>query len=208
MLFPWTLRNYRAFGELVPLRTGFGLLFWLANNPIATGDLLSVSSWYVPRFDMAPAQALPPAVLAQVRQANEVERDRLLLREATQFITSHPARYLQLSLIRLRSFWLGPPKHHQVVWKQIAVATYGTYSVLLVGLAATALRFRRDRVVWLFVLWIIHFMLLYGLVQASYSYYRMDSEPFCLMLALYTLTVLWKRWSAFVRRNHISEICI
>ncbi|ETX05499.1 MAG: hypothetical protein ETSY2_22560, partial [Candidatus Entotheonella gemina] len=184
LLLPWTVRNYRAFGELVPLRTGFGLLFWLANNPVATGDLLSVSSWYVPRFDMAPAQTLSPPLLAQVRQANEVERDRLLLREATQFITSHPERYLQLTLIRLRSFWLGPPKHHKTAWKQIAVAAYGTYSVVLLGLALTALAFRRDRVVWLFVLLVIHFMLLYGLVQASYSYYRMDSEPFCLILAL------------------------
>ncbi len=195
MLMPWTWRNYRAFGELVPLRTGFGLLFWLANNPMATGDLLSVSSWYVPRFDMAPAKTLPPDVLAQVRQANEVERDRLLLQEAMKFVTAHPKRYLELSLVRLRSFWLGPPKHHKVAWKQIAVASYGIYSVFLAGLAAVALAFRRDRVVGLFVLLAIHFMLLYGLIQASYSYYRMDSEPFYLILALSTLLTLWDRRS-------------
>jgi hypothetical protein len=67
-------------------------LFWLANNPIATGDVLSVSSWYEPRFDMAPAKTLPPTVLTQVRRANEAERDRLLLQEAKEFIVRQPGR--------------------------------------------------------------------------------------------------------------------
>jgi hypothetical protein len=70
------------------------------------------------------------------------------------------------------------------------VAAYGAYSVALVSLAGSALAFRRDRVVCLFMLLAIHFILLYGLVQASYSYYRMDSE----ILALYTLSVLWDRY--------------
>jgi hypothetical protein len=194
ILSPWTLRNYRVFEEWVPLRTGFGLLFWLANNPVATGDVLSVSSWYEPRFDMAPAKTLPPTVLTQVRRANEAERDRLLLREAKQFIARHPGRYLELTLTRLRSFWLGAPKRRIIAWKQVAVAAYGAYSVALVSLAGIALAFRRDRVVCLFMLLAIHFILLYGLVQASYSYYRMDSEPVYLILALYTLAVLWDRY--------------
>ncbi len=194
LLTPWTIRNYRAFEEIVVLRTGFGLLLWLANNPMATGDLFSVSEWYEPSFNMAPAQTLSPTVLAQVRQANEVERDRLLLQEALTFIKAHPKRYAQLTWTRLRSFWFVPPKPYSVWWKQAIAMAYGVYSCALLGLATAACILRRDLFTGLFALVLIHFTLLYSLVQSSYSYYRMDSEPFCLILALYTLQVLYDRW--------------
>ena len=32
-IVPWTARNYAAFGQLVPVKSNFGLEFWLGNNP-------------------------------------------------------------------------------------------------------------------------------------------------------------------------------
>ena len=33
MLVPWTIRNYRALGGIVPTRSNFGMNFWMGNNP-------------------------------------------------------------------------------------------------------------------------------------------------------------------------------
>ncbi len=194
MLAPWTVRNYRVFDAFVLLRTGLGTVFWLGNNPVATGDMSDVSGWDTPRFNMRPTETLSPALLAQVRNASEVERDRLLMREAVTFIRAQPDAYWRLTLARLQFFWFGPPKSFTSWWKQLAYLCFQLYSGALIVLSVVALAFRRDRVVGLFLLIVFNFTLLYGLIQSGYAYYRMDSEPFCLILALFTGCCLWDRW--------------
>jgi hypothetical protein len=131
--------------------------------------------------------------LDRVRAASELERDRILLREAKRFIRDNPGRFLGLTLARLRFFWFGPPKERTSAFRKIADIAFAVYSFLLIVLALGSLAVRRDRVVGLFLLLILNFTLLYGLVQAGYYYYRMDIEPFCLILALITIEALWKR---------------
>lgn len=196
VLAPWTVRNYRVFDTFVLLRTGAGTVFWLGNNPMATGDMSDVSGWDNPRFDMRPTQTLSPALLAQVRQASEPERDRLLMREAMAFITAHPEAYWRLTLARLQFFWFGPPKSFTSWAKRLAYLCFRLYSGALIVLSVAALAFRRDRAVGLFLLVVVNFTLLYGLIQSGYAYYRMDSEPFCLILVLLTGVSLWEAWRA------------
>lgn len=199
---PWTVRNYLALGGFVPLRTGVGTQFWLGNNPMATGDDLWVT-WDAPQFEVEAARTLPPDLLAKMPQLSEIERDRLLLREALAFIAAHPDAYLRLTLARLRLFWLGQPRQYTLLWKQVVYRLYTWYSVALVPLGLTALVFRRDRVVGLFMLMASSFTLLYCLVTFGYNYYRLDSELLCLILALFTLNSSWEWWQA--RREWIAN---
>ena len=37
VISPWTIRNYAAFGQLVPVRTGGALQLWIGNAPISDG---------------------------------------------------------------------------------------------------------------------------------------------------------------------------
>ena len=39
VISPWTIRNYDAFGRLVPIRTGSGVQFWIGNPPVSGGWL-------------------------------------------------------------------------------------------------------------------------------------------------------------------------
>ena len=39
VISPWTIRNYEAFGRLIPIRTGSGIQFWIGNAPVSEGWL-------------------------------------------------------------------------------------------------------------------------------------------------------------------------
>jgi hypothetical protein len=39
VISPWTIRNYEAFGQLIPVRTGTGVQFWVGNAPVSEGWL-------------------------------------------------------------------------------------------------------------------------------------------------------------------------
>ncbi len=85
VIAPWTIRNYRLFGEFVPVTTCGGVGLWVANNPRSTG-----LSCRVP-----PVQA----------DSNEAERDHQLWRQAWQQIAEHPRRFGKLVLIKAAYLW-------------------------------------------------------------------------------------------------------
>jgi hypothetical protein len=39
---PWSIRNYRVFDAFVPISTNGGGVFYLANNPLATGHYTDI----------------------------------------------------------------------------------------------------------------------------------------------------------------------
>jgi hypothetical protein len=106
-LAPWIIRNYYALGAPVVTRTNFGLEMRVSNNDFATpnerrNDDLGVYRRYHPL--QSPEQAL------RVRQMGEVAYNRQELRDAKQWIRTHPARFLQLCLGRAREFWFFPDR--------------------------------------------------------------------------------------------------
>ncbi len=118
VVLPWTVRNSLVFGRFVPPRTSFGLMFWVGNNPDATGlwedqeimsdpDRLPAREGALtlgghPRtFNFLPRLTLPPEVLDNLSHDDEVARDRVLLRTAFAYIWRHPARFLELTATRM-----------------------------------------------------------------------------------------------------------
>jgi hypothetical protein len=97
---PWTVRNYRVFHTLVPLRTVMGLSLWLGNNPKADG---------ISTANLHPI-------------ANSTERDLYISqgeiayntgkqRAALQFMASHPLKTLEFSRLRFVAIWAGGTAH-------------------------------------------------------------------------------------------------
>ena len=99
LIAPWTIRNYRVFGTLVPIRSNFGVELRLGNSMSAQGLWMS---WFHPSQDLAQ--------FARYRQLGELAYVRQRRQEATDFIREHPARFAQLCLRRFIWFWIGTPR--------------------------------------------------------------------------------------------------
>jgi hypothetical protein len=93
-MVPWTARNYAAFGDLVPVKSNFGLEFWLGNNP----DVKIIWSWWrSPASDAAES--------AELHRLGEIPYMREKQSEALQFIEAHPGTFLDSSFDRFVDTW-------------------------------------------------------------------------------------------------------
>ncbi len=101
---PWTLRNYAVFGDVMFIRSNFGLELRMGNHEGAVADLDAMDArergaLRHPRTDLAEAERL--------RDLGEVEYMRRSRREALDWISGHPLAYGWLVASRAVQFWLG-----------------------------------------------------------------------------------------------------
>jgi 4-amino-4-deoxy-L-arabinose transferase-like glycosyltransferase len=94
---PWTMRNYRAFGDFVLLNTNAGFAFFWGNHPIHGYNFISI----LPDDGPSYQDLIPP----ELRGLNEAQLDRALLQRSLAFIQDDPVRYLVLSLSRIKDYF-------------------------------------------------------------------------------------------------------
>lgn len=92
-IVPWTLRNYKVTGAIVPISTGGGYNFWKGNWP----------GWEEGRG----WKRFPPEVEPLLVGKSEVEQDRILTRIALGCIIEHPVRALRSFARKFGALWLG-----------------------------------------------------------------------------------------------------
>jgi hypothetical protein len=93
-IVPWTARNYAAFGRFVPVKSNFGLEFWLGNNP----DVKIIWAWWrSPASDAAESNELHQ--LGEIAYMHEKQS------EALKFIWAHPGTFLDSSFDRFVDTW-------------------------------------------------------------------------------------------------------
>jgi 4-amino-4-deoxy-L-arabinose transferase-like glycosyltransferase len=91
---PWTVRNYAAFGRFVPVKSNFGLEFWLGNNP----DVKLIWTWWrSPASDGTENNELHR--LGEIAYMHEKQS------EALKFIWVHPGAFLDSSFDRFADTW-------------------------------------------------------------------------------------------------------
>jgi len=93
---PWTIRNYRAFGQFVLLNTNAGFVFYWGNHPIHGTEFIPILS------GEATYGALLPRGLGPL---NEAQLDRELLVRGLGFVREDPVRYLRLSVSRAKEYF-------------------------------------------------------------------------------------------------------
>ncbi len=102
-ILPWTIRNYRAFGQFVLLNTNAGYAFFVGNHPMHGTEFIPILPGPGSRYAMVLPEGLP--------KMNEAELEKDLLRRGLAFVREDPKRYMLLSLSRFKEyfkFWPSP----------------------------------------------------------------------------------------------------
>ncbi len=102
-LAPWAIRNDRALGSPILTRSNLGLELRVSNNDLASPDqhINSIDGVY---DKYHPLQNVGEAI--KVRQLGEVAYNQQAGEQAKEWIRTHPIRFLELCLGRVRCFWL------------------------------------------------------------------------------------------------------
>lgn len=102
-LAPWVIRNDYALGAPVLTRTNLGLELRVSNNDDATPDQrVNYLSGVFAKYH--PLLSVPEAL--KVRAMGEIAYNKQAGDEAKRWIWEHPGRFVQLSLGRVRCYWL------------------------------------------------------------------------------------------------------
>jgi hypothetical protein len=112
---PFTIRNYRAYGDFLLLNSNAGYAMNSAQHPMHGTSFRE--------FDAAPL----PEELAG-RNLNEAQWDKELMRRGIGFVIAEPGRYLLLSLSRVRDFFeFWPTKDSSLLFNLGRVLSFGLF---------------------------------------------------------------------------------
>ncbi|MCC6456179.1 MAG: glycosyltransferase family 39 protein [Caldilineaceae bacterium] len=132
LIAPWTIRNYRAFGQFVPLNTNSGYAFFWGNHPYYGTKFVGILPEDGPSYlDLIPKELLG---------LDEAALDKALLQRGLGFVIQDPVRYLLLSLSRGQEyfkFWPSPDS--SILSNIVRVGSFGlALPFILYGLWVTA----------------------------------------------------------------------
>jgi hypothetical protein len=177
---PWIGRNYKTFGELLPIRDNIGLELAVSNNDTATPLMernVASPTFRHPLKDTEEARKMQAMGELRYYQSRE--------REATSWIATHWRHFASLTGQRLIFFWFSPVS---TVWKNVflAVLTVGGF----VGWYFLWQR-QRSSAAAVLILWITYQMP-YWLVQVSPRYRYPIDWTFWILTAYATSYVITK----------------
>lgn len=191
VVLPWSLRNYSAFGEVVPVRTGLGQNMHYALPALAQTIHPAIdlgAEWPPPPWTASNAQeavslilntqrwrALKDHSLAAGRLAgpsdynllNEAQRDEVLRDQSLDFIRAHPSVAVRLGVAKAYGFFWGN-------WPGFRIVT----AFALVGVFIA----RRRRSAWIICGLIVLYLVPYLLSAPIYYRYRAPIEPLMFVL--------------------------
>jgi hypothetical protein len=105
LILPFTIRNYRVYGQFLLLNSQYGQVLWNANHP----DLGT-------RFVPDAMFAIP----GDLEGADEVELTNDLMRRGMQLIAAEPWRFVQLSASRAATLFMFWPSRQSPLVSNIA----------------------------------------------------------------------------------------
>jgi 4-amino-4-deoxy-L-arabinose transferase-like glycosyltransferase len=170
---PWPIRNARALGAFIPLRSTVGLELWMGNREGATGFL---DESVFPLFNkMEYDKYAAKGEVAYMRDKSALARS---------YMRAHPANFLRLSGVRVIRFWSGSGTRD-------GSAFFVLHAVLTTALGAMGMwrlwQRRRFHVASLFLLPLLLFPLPYYITHAEFRY-RLVVDPLLAVLAAYAVS--------------------
>ena len=196
VLAPWTIRNYRALGGLVFVRSNFGLEFSVSNHDTAyvmakDNNLINLPNNYFHQHHPFSSRAHA----LRVQQVGEITYNRERLAHALAWCRQRPERFRQLMLGRFAAFWVMPTGTQP--WKDAMLQP-----ITVLGLVGLIVVWRRNRQAGaVFGAVLIGYPLVYYFVQVD-SRYRYPIDWVLLLLAAFTVAALVGRLHARGARRY------
>ena len=186
-IVPWTLRNYRVYGEFLLLNSNTGDAMYSAQHPMHGN-----------RFSEFAAAPVPPGLQSE----NEAQMDRALMRLGLRFILDEPQRYLRLCLSRARAYFEFWPTPDTTLLHNLGrVGSFGLVLPFMVCGVILAIRdgrvFRENVLLFLFV---VFYSLLHIMTWAMVRY-RLPVDAVMMPFAAWGLAEGWGRVRCLVRRR-------
>jgi len=184
-LAPWLIRNTVVQQTIVPLRTAYGINFWISNVPESVGNDRTPDGRNV-------LEVLTPEYNAQMKQVlpfDEQDREWAYLGEAWRLIKENPAGYVTHCAHRLL-YWVWFVPAHALAGNPLYRAAWIT--VLLLGSTGLFVLWRERRLDAVIPLTLIGFILLYVPVIVL-PRYRAVTALLLLFGVAVTLDRLWTR---------------
>jgi 4-amino-4-deoxy-L-arabinose transferase-like glycosyltransferase len=191
VIAPWTYRNYRVHGRLVPITSRSGTTLWLGNNKDATGN---IGDDYDKLRRMLPDAGTD----------DEVEASSYHRQEALRFIRANPVRFVAFGIKKTIHFWRPVGFRFPGMVDRISARTriavgflpyIPIFLLFLVGLLILLKQlklFRDQRLLLLFLIIIV-----YTLAHAVYTAmprYRQPIEPITIIIGSWALVVILEAW--------------
>ena len=111
---PWTVRNYAASGQLIPVSIHGGYVFWLGNNEDSVRAYSSLGYGEFLRHQNRAFRAKGRQLVAEMERkgiTSPAGQQRFWMAEGLRFVREHPGGYAFLVAARLWHFfrpWLNP----------------------------------------------------------------------------------------------------
>ncbi len=185
MILPWTLRNYRVYGQFLLLNSNAGYAMYSAQHPMHGTSFRE--------FEAAP---IPDDWWGWT----EPKLDQALMRQGIQFILDDPGRYALLSLSRVRAFFEFWPTRDTTLLNNVGrTGSFGLFLPLMVYgliLAVRSPKWARSRS--LLFLFIAFYAVMHVMTWAM-ARYRLPVDAVFLAFAALALLDLLRRARALCR---------
>lgn len=175
VLAPWLIRNEKQLHAFIPVRSCFGFELWNGNQPWGGGLL---QEGLHPNFNRGELE-----LYSSIGEVSYMRQKQAL---AEEFIRSHPAEFLRLTLRRVILFWTGTGQRTGggTSWIIVLHAVFTT----VFGVAGLVLLLRKDKALaLLYALPLLIFPLPYYITHADFRY-RLVIDPLLTILAAYAIT--------------------
>ena len=182
---PFTLRNFRVYGDFLLLNSNAGYAMYSAQHPLHGSS-----------FQEYAAAPLPTDLNPQPQ--NEAQWDRALMARGIQFIVDEPGRYLLLSLSRVADYFEAwPTRDSSLLFNLGRLLSFTLFLPFMVyGLWLSRADWRRYTMLYLF----IGFYSILHIMTWAMTRYRLPVDAVLLLFAALGIAAL-ARWLTDRRRR-------